>query len=118
MSTTTSQQARLEELKNFVNGQFAATAVGRASDIIDPSTGEAYARAPVSGLADVDAALRCAEAAREGWRDTTPAQNTHIPFASEMPHGGFKHSGYGKDLSMYGFEDYTRVKHLMSYFGG
>ena len=43
---------------------------------------------------------------------------THIPFASEMPHGGFKHSGYGKDLSMYGFEDYTRVKHVMSYFGG
>ncbi|HEU5421425.1 MAG TPA: aldehyde dehydrogenase family protein, partial [Streptosporangiaceae bacterium] len=40
--------------------------------------------------------------------------NTHIPFASEMPHGGFKNSGYGKDLSMYGFEDYTRVKHVMS----
>jgi betaine-aldehyde dehydrogenase len=76
MSTTTSQQARLEELKNFVNGQFAATAEGRASDIIDPSTGEAYARAPVSGPADVDAALRCAEAAREGWRDTTPAERS------------------------------------------
>src|ERR1700722_11891928 len=43
--------------------------------------------------------------------------NTHIPFASEMPHGGFKHSGYGKDLSMYGFEDYTRIKHVMSYLG-
>jgi len=43
--------------------------------------------------------------------------NTHIPFIAEMPHGGFKHSGYGKDLSMYGFEDYTRVKHVMSYFG-
>jgi betaine-aldehyde dehydrogenase len=43
--------------------------------------------------------------------------NTHIPFASEMPHGGFKHSGYGKDLSMYGFEDYTRIKHVMSYIG-
>jgi betaine-aldehyde dehydrogenase len=40
--------------------------------------------------------------------------NTHIPFASEMPHGGFKNSGYGKDLSMYGFEDYTRIKHVMS----
>ncbi len=40
--------------------------------------------------------------------------NTHIPFVSEMPHGGFKHSGYGKDLSVYGFEDYTRVKHVMS----
>ncbi len=43
--------------------------------------------------------------------------NTHIPFVSEMPHGGFKHSGYGKDLSLYGFEDYTRVKHVMSYIG-
>ncbi len=39
--------------------------------------------------------------------------NTHIPMVSEMPHGGFKHSGYGKDLSMYGFEDYTRIKHVM-----
>jgi betaine-aldehyde dehydrogenase len=40
--------------------------------------------------------------------------NTHIPMAAEMPHGGFKQSGYGKDLSMYGFEDYTRIKHVMS----
>ena len=40
--------------------------------------------------------------------------NTHIPIVAEMPHGGFKHSGYGKDLSLYGFEDYTRVKHVMS----
>jgi betaine-aldehyde dehydrogenase len=40
--------------------------------------------------------------------------NTHIPLVAEMPHGGFKHSGYGKDLSMYGFEDYTRVKHVMA----
>ncbi|MGA8522848.1 MAG: gamma-aminobutyraldehyde dehydrogenase [Candidatus Dormiibacterota bacterium] len=40
--------------------------------------------------------------------------NTHIPLVSEMPHGGYKHSGYGKDLSMYGFEDYTRIKHVMS----
>ncbi len=40
--------------------------------------------------------------------------NTHIPLIAEMPHGGFKHSGYGKDLSMYGFEDYTRIKHVMA----
>jgi betaine-aldehyde dehydrogenase len=40
--------------------------------------------------------------------------NTHIPLVAEMPHGGFKRSGYGKDLSMYGFEDYTRVKHVMT----
>ncbi len=39
--------------------------------------------------------------------------NTHIPLVAEMPHGGFKKSGYGKDLSVYGFEDYTRVKHVM-----
>jgi betaine-aldehyde dehydrogenase len=43
--------------------------------------------------------------------------NTHIPFVAEMPHGGFKHSGYGKDLSAYSLEDYTRVKHVMSYMG-
>jgi betaine-aldehyde dehydrogenase len=42
--------------------------------------------------------------------------NTHIPLVAEMPHGGFKHSGYGKDLSMYGLEDYTRIKHVMSSF--
>ena len=44
--------------------------------------------------------------------------NCHIPLVAEMPHGGFKHSGYGKDLSMYGFEDYTRIKHVMSNIEG
>lgn len=43
--------------------------------------------------------------------------NTHIPLIAEMPHGGFKQSGYGKDLSMYSLEEYTRVKHVMSYIG-
>ena len=43
--------------------------------------------------------------------------NTHIPLVAEMPHGGFKSSGYGKDLSMYGFEDYTRIKHVMASLG-
>lgn len=43
--------------------------------------------------------------------------NTHIPIAAEMPHGGFKNSGYGKDLSLYGMEDYTRIKHVMSWIG-
>ena len=40
--------------------------------------------------------------------------NTHSPLTAEMPHGGFGHSGYGKDLSAYGFDDYTRIKHVMS----
>jgi betaine-aldehyde dehydrogenase len=43
--------------------------------------------------------------------------NTHIPLVAEMPHGGFKHSGQGKDLSMYGLEDYTRIKHVMTSLG-
>jgi betaine-aldehyde dehydrogenase len=43
--------------------------------------------------------------------------NTHIPLVAEMPHGGFKHSGHGKDLSAYALDDYTRVKHVMSYIG-
>ncbi|MCQ4214581.1 gamma-aminobutyraldehyde dehydrogenase [Streptomyces longispororuber] len=40
--------------------------------------------------------------------------NTHMVLVAEMPHGGFKKSGYGKDLSAYGFEDYTRIKHVMT----
>ncbi|WP_432094349.1 gamma-aminobutyraldehyde dehydrogenase [Streptomyces sp. bgisy100] len=44
--------------------------------------------------------------------------NTHIPLVAEMPHGGFKKSGYGKDLSGYGFEDYTRIKHVMTSLDG
>jgi betaine-aldehyde dehydrogenase len=44
--------------------------------------------------------------------------NAHIPLVAEMPHGGFGKSGYGKDLSMYGFEDYTRIKHVMSNIEG
>ncbi len=40
--------------------------------------------------------------------------NAHLPFVSDMPHGGYKRSGYGKDLSQYGFDDYTRIKHVMS----
>ena len=43
--------------------------------------------------------------------------NTHIPLVAEMPHGGYKSSGHGKDLSMYGLEDYTRIKHVMAFTG-
>jgi betaine-aldehyde dehydrogenase len=59
---------------------------------------------------DIGRALRVSNALRFGcvWI------NDHIPLASEMPHGGFKQSGYGKDLSMYSLEDYTVVKHVMA----
>ncbi len=63
-------------LRNFVNGQFTDAASGAVSEVVDPSTGEAYATAPVSGPADVDAALRAAAAAFETWRDTTPAERS------------------------------------------
>ena len=59
---------------------------------------------------DVSRALRVSNALRFGcvWI------NDHIPLASEMPHGGYKQSGYGKDLSMYALEDYTQIKHVMA----
>jgi len=66
----------MRTLQNFVNGQFTDSAGGAFSDVVDPSTGEAYARAPVSTAADVDAALRAAAAAFETWRDTTPAERS------------------------------------------
>ena len=43
--------------------------------------------------------------------------NTYIPLVAEMPHGGFKRSGYGKDLSVYGLENYTRMKRAMTNLG-
>ena len=76
MTATANPPLRQQELTNFVNGEHVTAACDEASDVVDPSTGEAYARAPVSGPADVDAALRAAAAAQEGWRDTTPAQRS------------------------------------------
>ncbi len=58
---------------------------------------------------DVHKAMRAARALRFG----TVWVNDHLPLASEMPHGGFKQSGFGKDLSAYALEDYTEVKHVM-----
>src|SRR5215813_11796256 len=61
-------------LHNFINGEYAAAASGQASEVVDPSTGEPYAQAPVSGPADVEAALRAAAGAFETWRDAAPAE--------------------------------------------
>lgn len=71
MASSAPAPARLQELRNFVNGAYTGTQEGAFRDIVDPSTGEAYARAPLSGGADVDAALRAAATAFGGWRDTT-----------------------------------------------
>ena len=63
-------------LSNFVGGKQVPALDGRTSAVVDPSTGEAYLRAPVSGAADVDAALNTAAEAFETWRDTTPAERS------------------------------------------
>jgi betaine-aldehyde dehydrogenase/aminobutyraldehyde dehydrogenase len=62
---------------------------------------------------DVGRAFRAARALQFG----TVWINDHIPLVSEMPHGGYKQSGYGKDLSMYSLEDYTQIKHVMASLG-
>jgi 1-pyrroline dehydrogenase len=59
---------------------------------------------------DVGRALRAARALQFG----TVWINDHIPLVSEMPHGGYKRSGYGKDMSMYAVEEYTQIKHVMA----
>ena len=63
-------------LRNFVNGKYTDPRDGVYSDVVDPSTGEAYTQAPVSGAADVDEALNVAATAFETWRDATPAERS------------------------------------------
>jgi spermidine/putrescine transport system permease protein len=74
--TSKEQAMALRKLQNFIGGEYRDAADGRTSTLVNPSTGEGFAEAPVSGQADVDAAMQAAERGFEQWRDATPSERS------------------------------------------
>jgi betaine-aldehyde dehydrogenase len=77
-------------------------------EVIALANDSAYGLAASAWTTDLHRGLRCAADLRAG----TVWLNDHIPIFSEMPHGGFGHSGFGKDMSTYSLHEYTQVKHV------
>ena len=89
----------LRRLRNYIDGEFRDAADGRTTEVVNPATGEAYATAPLSGPADVDAAMAAAAAAFPAWRDLTPGR---APEGPAEDRGRLRGAGRGADRGRVG----------------
>ncbi|GHO69824.1 gamma-aminobutyraldehyde dehydrogenase [Ktedonobacter sp. SOSP1-52] len=83
-------------------------------EVLRKANGVVYGLAASVWTKDIYKAMRASKALQFG----TVWVNDHLPLASEMPHGGYKESGIGKDMSLYSFEEYTQIKHVMIELSG
>ncbi len=83
-------------------------------EVLQKANGVVYGLAASVWTRDIYKAMRASKALQFG----TVWVNDHLPLTSEMPHGGYKESGIGKDMSLYSFEEYTQIKHVMIDLGG
>ena len=105
-----SQQADVADLVRFGYKQELRLAQAIEDQSLEWANGVDYGLAASVWTRDVGRALRIARKLQFG----TVWINTHIPLVNEMPHGGYKQSGYGKDMGIYSLEEYTQFKHVMA----
>jgi betaine-aldehyde dehydrogenase len=117
--------SELQTLRNYINGAFTDAADGRTTEVVDPTTGQVYATAPLSGEADVDAAMTAAAAAFEAWRDTTPSvrQLALLKIADAVEaHAGelvaVESKNTGKPLGMTASEEIPPMVDQIRFFAG
>jgi acyl-CoA reductase-like NAD-dependent aldehyde dehydrogenase len=113
------------QLRMFVGGEWIEASSGETMVVLNPATGDAIAEVPRGSAEDVERAVEAARKAWDEWRFKTPKDRMELllkladtidenadELSKLMPHGGFKESGYGKDMSISSMEEYTRVKHV------